>query len=134
MTRFNVNLAEQSGSEPAEMIEQDSLVILHEGHSFDLNKVGIKKHVPNTSSFNIYEFFCVTSKKPQKLLHCSFNECGKIFRKWHNFFDHLRIHTNERPYCCHYEGCEYKFTQKANLNKHIEIHEGRKRFTCSQCS
>ena len=60
--------------------------------------------------------------------------CNKQFRKWHNFFDHLRMHTRERPFACPYTDCNEKFTQRANLNKHIEVHVGIKKFNCPDCT
>lgn len=67
-------------------------------------------------------------------MKCDADNCGKHFRKWHNFFDHLRIHTSEKPYKCSFKNCQQRFTQKANLNKHMELHSGNKRFSCDVCS
>jgi len=104
------------------------------GKDFDLHKVGIKKHVPKTTKYIIYEYRCQQeARRVIRLLHCTHPQCGKVFRKWHNFFDHLRIHTNERPYSCTIPGCNMKFTQRANLNKHMDIHMGIKKFTCNHC-
>lgn len=89
--------------------------------------------MPCTKKFRIFTFKNPKSKRYIKILKCDHEDCGKHFRKWHNFFDHLRIHTNERPYCCTVPGCNYSFTQRANLNKHIEVHGGVKRFGCPHC-
>ena len=66
-------------------------------------------------------------------MKCEEAGCSKYFRKWHNFFDHLRIHTSEKPYRCLEKGCGKSFTQKANLNKHAEVHSGVQRFACRKC-
>eukprot|EP00347_Sterkiella_histriomuscorum_P024138 403332178 len=111
--------------------EDDIIVRVQTGSSFDLNSVRIKKHVPCTKNYRIFTFKNPRSKRQVKVLQC--DECSKQFKKWHNFFDHLRIHTRERPYVCPQEDCDYSFTQKANLNKHIELHTGLKRFACKTC-
>lgn len=68
------------------------------------------------------------------MFKCDETNCGKEFRKLNNFNDHIRVHTNERPFKCHYPSCSLSFTQRGNLIKHIEIHEGVKRYSCPDCS
>lgn len=118
----------------------NTLVKVKVGTKKDLNNVGIKKHVPSTEKFRIFTFKNPHSKRVMKILKCDHRDClsrsdasSRYFRKWHNFFDHLRIHTGEKPYKCTYPQCKHSFTQKANLNKHVEVHLGVKRFACSRC-
>ena len=74
-----------------------------------------------------------TGRGTLRFMVCKHENCGKVFRKWHNFFDHLMIHTNERPFKCQYQHCQTSFTQECNLTKHMEIHFGVKRFRCGLC-
>ena len=43
---------------------------------------------------------------------------------------HYRIHTNERPYGCEYEGCEKTFIQRSALTVHRRTHTGDKPHGC----
>lgn len=79
-------------------IPSDVEVSIQTGDTFDLKSVKIKKHPPSTNKYRIFTFKNPKSKRIIKILKCDEENCGKHFRKWHNFFDHLRIHTNERPY------------------------------------
>lgn len=75
--------------------------------------------------FRIFKFKNPETQRYLKILKCDFPDCPMNFRKWHNFYDHLRIHTNERPYSCPYavqKNCKLTFTQKSNLNKHVKSH------------
>lgn len=120
-----------SNDEPICEMSKFSII---DSNNFDLKQVGIKKHVPKTKQFRIYENRNSMSRKIIRLLCCTHPDCSKVFRKWHNFYDHLRIHTKERPYVCNHPNCGLTFTQKANLNKHAEIHSGKKRFLCTHCT
>ena len=64
-------------------------------------------------------------------------DCNQEFPRSWNLLDHIRMHYNIRPYQCQY--CNFRFTQKGNLNKHMakhtrsEFNTGRK-YRCNDCN
>lgn len=94
----------------------------------------IDEDMPNTRDFRVYKYKNPKTNRFVKILKCDHVGCDMFFRKWHNFFDHLRVHTGEKPFVCHYEECGQSFTQKANLNKHLEIHKKKKKIQCPTCN
>ena len=128
VVEYTLKSSEIKDCDAFDNMEEEVTVMVQTGNTFDLKTVQIKKHVPQTKDFRIFTFKNPRSKRFIKILKCDHESCGKSFRKWHNFFDHLRIHTNERPYSCPEPDCEFTFTQRANLNKHMEVHGGVKRF------
>ena len=59
--------------------------------------------------------------------------CKRLFRKWHNLFDHLRIHTGEQPFLCPVEDCEFTFNQISNQKKHLDTHRSDNLLPCRVC-
>ena len=55
----------------------------------------------------------------------------QAFRQLGNLKNHMRIHTNERPYEC--DVCEKRFRDSSNLKKHMRIHTNEKPYECDVC-
>ena len=89
--RFNFDIDAELND--GELIGDDHIIQVSLGEDFDLHQVVIKKHIPCTKEYIIYEYKSPKTRRIIRLLSCTHKDCSKVFRKWHNFFDHLRIHT-----------------------------------------
>eukprot|EP00347_Sterkiella_histriomuscorum_P001734 403370891 len=83
------------------------------------------------TEFRVIKFVNPQTKRHTQVLKCDREGCKKIFRKWHNFTDHSRVHTGDKPFKC--SECPLAFAQIANLNKHMDIHKNIKRYSCNFC-
>lgn len=82
----------------------------------------------NYTENNIQAFSSNILEYPQGPM-CTF--CGKIFANTMVLTQHIRMHTNERPYKC--ELCQKSFTQMCNLKHHRLTHTGERPFVCQIC-
>ncbi len=114
----------------------DQIKLNHLQKIFKLGPQTLSSKENLTKEFRIYRYRNPNTKRSLKILKCDFANCAKFFRKFHNFYDHLRIHTGERPYGCPYAkqfNCHLRFTQKSNLNKHIKCHLDTDTLDCEIC-
>ncbi|TNV85705.1 hypothetical protein FGO68_gene4796 [Halteria grandinella] len=89
--------------------------------------------IPKSKNFVILRYVRVSSGRLTNAYICTFQGCEKIFPKWHNLFDHIRIHTGEKPFKCPVKGCNATFNQTANQKKHIDTHKMGQRLQCKIC-
>ncbi|PRP80227.1 hypothetical protein PROFUN_12113 [Planoprotostelium fungivorum] len=68
-----------------------------------------------------------TSRKQQNEKPFVCPHCDKSFMRKYDMKVHMRIHTNERPYACHYAGCNKTFNRVSTLKEHERnIHQKRR--------
>ena len=67
----------------------------------------------------------------EKPYKCRYEGCDYAFTTNGGLTNHLRTHTGEKPYKCHYEGCDYAFTTNGGLTVHLRTHTGEKPYKCT---
>ena len=71
---------------------------------------------------------CLDNCKKAKVFNC--DQCGKSFNRKRFFIEHMKTHS-EKPYKCGI--CQKRFTSKAGLDYHVQVHSGKKPFECGVC-
>ncbi|OCL04932.1 hypothetical protein AOQ84DRAFT_323679 [Glonium stellatum] len=63
--------------------------------------------------------------------HCPYNGCGRSFNRPCRLAEHIRTHTNERPFVCSQDGCTKSFRRDAHLKRHvISAHSENRKYAC----
>jgi hypothetical protein len=90
-----------------------AIVNVEHGSNIDATFFKSDIHVPDLKSYRFFRIYNPKSNRWSQLFTCDYEEggvCGKQFKKWHNLFDHLRIHCKEKPFICPILGCTHKYS------------------------
>jgi len=61
----------------------------------------------------------------ERPLVCPWEGCGKRFKWTNSLQGHKRTHTGEKPFQCTYQGCGRHFGYKVDLTRHLRTHNGQ---------
>ena len=60
--------------------------------------------------------------------------CGKGFKSKKLLRDHMKSHSEERPYCCQEPGCDWRFSTSSKLRRHEKSHSESRNYVCKTCT
>ena len=66
-----------------------------------------------------------------KTIPCPYEDCLKTFNRPARLKDHIRSHTNERPFVCSFEECRKTFRRDTHLKHHFKsAHTNERNYKC----
>lgn len=68
----------------------------------------------------------------RKILPCPYQGCTKSFNRQARLTEHIRSHTNERPFICPERNCDKAFLRDSHLKHHVKsAHTNERDYSCT---
>jgi len=99
-------------------------------YNFDINDFTEMSQMSPIGEEETADFCEEIFRDGKKYHHCTFPDCGKIFRFKSEFMRHKVIHVVSRPFTCAFDGCNKTFKREDALKNHLRIHTGEMPFQC----
>lgn len=99
----------------------------HYHDDIDFSDNGLAAETPATP------FSPARKKFPSELKHlkCTWEGCTKTFNRPIRLQNHLKTHTNERTFACHYDKCDKAYFEDKHLQAHIKgSHTHERKHSC----
>lgn len=77
-----------------------------------------------TTNSNLQKHISRIHRQETKQYICTFEGCGKAFKKNNQLKTHECTHTQLLPFLCTQEGCGRRFSQRGKLKRHEKVHKG----------
>lgn len=66
------------------------------------------------------------------IYHCPRDDCDRVFNRPCRLAEHMRSHTDERPYKCDHPDCDKSFRRDTHLSRHIKTaHSDERNHPCT---
>ncbi|MCJ1394935.1 Strongly-conserved Zn-finger binding protein (TFIIIA) [Xylographa bjoerkii] len=92
----------------------------HRGDRSSSSEAGVEPNAISTPSSPISSKLSPRFASELKTKHCPYPNCSKSFNRQVRLNEHLRSHTNTRPYVCPHAPCTKDFLRSTHLKHHLK--------------
>lgn len=103
-------------------------------HNWDISSLPHCPEEPHDSSNSIKDKeACIEISVPPSLKRIECEKCGASIKGKRALKVHQLTHTEERKFCCTFDGCSFAFKTKGSMQRHMRRHTGERPFKCDLC-
>mmetsp|Transcript_4521 Transcript_4521/g.4236 ORF Transcript_4521/g.4236 Transcript_4521/m.4236 type:complete len:150 (+) Transcript_4521:185-634(+) len=92
-----------------------------------------KGHIPSTVKYKVIKLVDSFMTTQHTFFVCQEKGCLKVTNKRGIIYEHLRFHTNEKPFRCPLVNCDLRYGQKYSMKYHFFSAHDRATYKCRVC-